>query len=332
MRESKSIKYNSRALELSAPNLTIGVLMGGWSPEREISLMSGKKVADSLRRQGFKVVEMDIGHNPLEVEQKFIPALSKIGVAFIALHGVPGEDGSIQGMLEVLGIPYTGSGVMASSICMNKIITKKVLTASGIRVPKHVKMPNPSSKIQVNEIKKALGAHPWIVKPVSCGSSVGIRLVKEESELEPAFNKTVEECKEAFIEEFIHGNEVTVGILGDEVLPVAELRPKAEFFDYYAKYTPGVTEDIIPAPIPDEIYKEVQQIGLHAHRAVGCEGFSRVDMRIKDTKIYVLEINSIPGLTDMSILPMEAAHIGISYDEVVYRILEDALNRSGKLI
>ncbi|MBI4723402.1 MAG: D-alanine--D-alanine ligase [Candidatus Stahlbacteria bacterium] len=310
-------------------NKIIGVLMGGWSTERKISLKSGTKVANSLRHQGFKVVEIDIGHNPVEMRANLV-SLNKIDIAFIALHGVPGEDGTIQGMMEIMGIPYTGSGVMASAICMNKIITKKLLIINNIKVPKYVKPTRPDAecigktpnpKPQTPNPKDVLGSPPWVVKAVNGGSSLGVKIVKKEKDLKPTFNELKKEYGELFIEEFIPGIEVTVGILGNMALPVAELVPGSEFFDYYAKYTPGVTQEIIPARLPDTVYKKVQKIGLQSHIAVGCKGISRVDMIVNNTDIYVLEINSIPGLTDMSVLPMEAANIGISYDEVVFKIL-----------
>jgi len=301
-------------------NKRIGVLMGGWSPEREISLKSGKKVAESLKRQGFKVVEIDVGHNLADVLEK-----EKIDIAFIALHGVPGEDGTVQGLLEILGIPYTGSGVMASAISINKIITKVILQASRIRVPRYIKL-----QIDFKKAIEKIGGPPWIVKPVSCGSSVGVEIVKEPEALESTFNRIKEKYQDAFIEEFIQGREITVGILGEDVLPVVEHVPKSEFFDYRAKYTPGVTEEIIPAKLPEKVYKEAQSFALRSHRAIGCNSFSRVDMMVKDNKVWVLELNSIPGLTDISVLPAEAEQSGISYDEVIYRILESAIQRDSK--
>ena len=303
-------------------NKRIGVLMGGWSPEREISLKSGRKVAESLNRQGFRVIEIDVGQGLASILRK-----EKIDIAFIALHGVPGEDGTVQGLLEILGIPYTGSGVLASAISMNKVITKMVLQANGIRVPRYIKFKVKSEKFKVDlkKVTEEIGSPPWIVKAVSGGSSVGVEIVKKPEDLESTFNKIKEKYQDAFIEEFIEGREITVGILGDEVLPVAELVPKSEFFDYRAKYTPGITEEIIPAQLPKGVYEEAQSFAIRSHRAIGCRGFSRVDMMVKDNKPCVLEVNSIPGLTDMSVLPMEAKHIGITYDEVIYRILESAI-------
>ena len=294
--------------------------MGGWSSEREISLESGRKAAESLRKQGFKVTEIDVGRNLASVLKE-----EKIEIAFIALHGVPGEDGTVQGLLEILGIPYTGSGVMASAISMNKIITKVVLQENGIKVPKHYQLKTQDSKLKVEDVIETLGLPPYIVKTVNGGSSVGVEIVKNPDDLESTFNRIKEKYQDVFIEEFIKGREITVGILSDEVLPVAELITKNEFFDYHAKYTSGITEEIIPAKLPEKIYKKAQSFAIRSHQAIGCKGFSRIDMMVKDDAIWVLEVNSIPGLTDMSILPMEAKHIGISYAEVIYRMLESAI-------
>ncbi|MDI6840160.1 MAG: D-alanine--D-alanine ligase [bacterium] len=298
-----------RALSTS---MKIGVLMGGWSWEREISLRSGKMVANSLRRQGFKVVEIDVDYNIVSTLKK-----AKIDIAFVALHGVPGEDGTIQGLLDILGIPYTGSGVLASSISINKIITKKVLIASGITVPKYF-----YGNFNLNRIKKTLGPPPWVIKPVSSGSSLGVNIVNKAKELKSIFEKVKREYKDAFIEEFIHGPHITVGILADKPLPVLELAPKSGFYNYEAKYTKGLTDFIIPARLPNKVYKEAQEIAIRTHNAIGCSGFSRVDMIVSDNTPYVLEINSIPGLTDISDLPAEAEYAGISYDDVIYKILE----------
>ncbi len=294
--------------------------MGGWSSEREISLVSGRKAAESLRKQGFKVTEIDVGRNLASVLKK-----EKIEIAFMALHGVPGEDGTVQGLLEILGIPYTGSGVMASAISMNKIITKVVLQENGIKVPKDYQLKTQDSKLKVEDVIEVLGLPPYIVKTINGGSSVGVEIVKNPDDLESTFNRIKEKYQDVFIEEFIKGREITVGILSDEVLPVAELITKNEFFDYQAKYTSGITEEIIPAKLPEKIYKKAQSFAIRSHQAIGCKGFSRIDMMVKNDDIWVLEVNSIPGLTDMSILPMEAKHIGISYAEVIYRMLESAI-------
>lgn len=323
-------------------NKRIGVLMGGWAPEREISLKSGKNVSDSLRRQGFEVVEIDIDHNlPLVLQEK------KIDIAFLALHGVPGEDGSVQGLLEIMEIPYTGSGILGSAVSMNKITTKEILLARNIPTPRYF-----YGDFDIKKIIETVGNPPLIVKAVDSGSSLGVELVKELSKLESTFNKIKNEYGSVFIEEYIKGMQITVPILEDKVLPVIELVPKNEFFDYEAKYTHGLTDFVIPARLPEELYKKAQDIALRSHFATGCKCFSRADMIIpavggsapggKDSTPFsgargatargatpsepvVLEINSIPGLTEISTLPASAERAGISYDEVVYKILSSAV-------
>lgn len=296
----------------------IGVLMGGWSQEREISLKSGKMVSEALKRQGFQVTEIDVDRNIAEMLK-----IKEIDIAFIVLHGVPGEDGTIQGLFEILGIPYTGSGVLASSISMNKIMTKKILQSSGIPVPKYF-----HGNINLDTIKKVVGDPPYVVKPVALGSSIGVHIIRNIDNLEDTFYKVKKEHNNAFVEEFIDGVTVTCGILGKEPLPLLELVSKREFYDYKAKYTKGLTEFIIPARLDADVYKKTQEIALMTHKIVGCRGFSRVDMMVKGENVYVLEINSIPGLMELSDLPAEAKHIGISYDEVILRILEEAHSRT----
>ncbi len=308
-------------------NKHIGVLMGGWSPEREISLKSGKMVSEALKRQGFQVTEIDVDRNIAEMLK-----IKEIDIAFIVLHGVPGEDGTIQGLLEILGIPYTGSGVLASSISMNKIITKKILQSSGIPVPKYF-----HGNINLDTIKKVIGELPYVVKPVASGSSIGVHIIRNIKDLEDTFYKVKKEHTDAFVEEFIDGMDVTCGILCGEPLPLLELVSRREFYDYKAKYTKGLTEFIIPARLDADVYKKTQEIAFMTHKIIGCKGFSRVDMMVsaqgrsasggKEKNIYVLEINSIPGMMELSDLPAEAKHIGISYDEVVRRILEEAHSR-----
>lgn len=304
----------------------IGVLMGGWSQEREISLKSGKMVSEALKRQGFQVTEIDVDRNIAEMLK-----VEKIDIAFIVLHGVPGEDGTIQGLLDILGIPYTGSGVLASSISMNKIMTKKILQFSNIPVPKYFPDCRQASygDINLDIIKKVVGDPPYVVKPVALGSSIGVHIIRNIDNLEDTFYKVKKEHTDAFVEEFIDGVTVTCGILGKKPLPLLELVSKREFYDYKAKYTKGLTEFIIPARLEDDVYKRTQEIALMTHKIIGCRGFSRVDMMVKGENVYVLEINSIPGLMELSDLPAEAKHIGISYDEVVLKILEETI-QNGK--
>lgn len=309
-------------------NKRIGVLLGGWSREREISLRSGKLVASSLRRQGFQVTEIDVDRNLAEVLRR-----EKVEVAFIALHGKPGEDGTIQGLLETLGVSYTGSGVLASALSLNKVAAKRVFDSAGIRSPAY---ECPSDQEDLSRFSQSVLDQfglPLVVKPVEEGSSIGVHIVREGEDLERVITRTSEEYGGIYVERFIQGMTATVGILGTRgkarALPVLELVPKREFYDYEAKYTKGLTEFIIPARLPGEVYQEVQEIALKAHNAVGCWGFSRVDMVVgEDGTAWVLEVNSIPGLMELSDLPAEAKAAGISYDEVIFEILTSAIRPS----
>ena len=302
----------------------IAVLMGGRSGEREVSLRSGKKVLDSLKSQGFKAV-------PLEPDAKLIDNIYKnrIDIAYIMLHGKYGEDGTIQGLLEHFNIPYTGSRVLASALAMNKVASKRIFFATGIPTPQYMTIdPDVDIKKQCEKIKRIFPL-PLVVKPTSEGSSLGVTIVKEEDDLEKVLTDTIKKFKDVFIEEYIKGKEVTVGILGTgedlTALPVLELRPKAEFYDYKAKYTEGGTDFILPAKLPKDLYKHTQETALRAHRALGCHGVSRVDIIIKGSHTpYVHDVNTIPGMTDRSDLPAEAQCAGISFDELVVKILESA--------
>jgi len=301
--------------------LNIAVLMGGRSSERDVSLRSGKNVLNSLKKQGFKNVhKLDLGDDLLYNLRK-----NKIQAAFIALHGKFGEDGCVQGLLEMAGIPYTGSGVLASALAMNKVQAKKIFQAKGIATPNYSEINIYSDIKKEAERIERIFPYPLVVKPVSEGSSVGVTIVKEEDNLSGILAAAVDEFKDVFIEEYIKGKEVTVGILGEEALPVLELVPRSEFYDYKAKYTKGGTEFILPARLSKPLYHKVQQTALAAHRALGCRGFSRVDIIVSSDHVpYVHEVNTIPGLTDLSDLPAEAAHAGISFDELILRILKSA--------
>lgn len=300
----------------------IAVLCGGRSSERDVSLRSGKRVFDSLKKQGFKVVQIDPAKNFVEQLKK-----NKIEIAFIALHGKWGEDGTVQGLLELHNIPYTGSGVLASALAMNKVAAKLIFQAKGIPTPNFYEIDANSDIKKLAEKVVRLFPFPLVVKPVSEGSSVGVTIVNEGDNLEGILKSTIDEHKDVFIEEFVKGKEVTVGILGDEALPILELSPKNEFYDYESKYTPGGCQFILPARLNKGLTKKVQETALKAHRALGCRGFSRVDIIVTDAHIpFVHEVNTIPGLTDLSDLPAEAKEAGISFDELVVRILKSALS------
>ncbi len=301
----------------------IGVIMGGWSSEREISLLSGRNILESLKRQGFDAYGLDLqGPEDLSKIRK-----ENMDVAFIILHGKPGEDGTIQGYLELLGIPYTGSGVEASAIGMDKILTKKIFKQEGIPTPPWVEI-NPSNiKKSIEKALKELGL-PLILKPRREGSSVGVKILKREKEILPEVKKALSNFEEAFLEKYIPGVIATVGILRDQVLPILELRPKTrEFYDYEAKYTKGETEFIIPAQLPKDVTQKIKKYAYKGFKAIGCRGFARLDLVVKERKYpYFLEINTLPGMTDLSDLPAEAKAVGLSYDDVVLEILKDVFH------
>jgi len=292
----------------------IGVLYGGWSSEREISILSGRRVASALENRGYEVVEIDVGRDIADVLSN-----NHIDMAYVMLHGKPGEDGTIQGLLETVGIPYTGSGVLASALAINKVLTKKVFQFSEILTPEF-KYPVNSDKIPFDP--------PYLIKPVSEGSSVGMTLVRDKEQHRKAISKA-REYGDSFAEKYINGKEITIGILGDLALPILELVPKKEFYDYEAKYTKGMTEFIIPARLDDAMTKKSKEIALKAHRALGCRDFSRVDFVVERGNAYVIEVNTIPGMTELSDIPAEARAMGIEYDELVEQILKLALERYG---
>ncbi|MEW6097219.1 MAG: D-alanine--D-alanine ligase [bacterium] len=302
----------------------IGVLMGGNSREREVSFRSGNNVLDSLLRQGLQAWALD------PAENGFIERLSEIDIAFIALHGRYGEDGCMQGLLELLNIPYTGSGVLASALGMNKVAAKRIFDACGIPTPKYYTFNSGNGLNRECEQVLRNFDLPVVAKPTSEGSSIGVTIIKEEKEVHNVIEELIAEFNDAFIEEFIAGTEVTVGILGygDDIqaLPILELVSKNEFYDYQAKYTKGMTEFIIPARLPAEVYNKTQEIALNAHLALGCHGFSRVDIMVGKTGIpYVHDVNTIPGLTDLSDLPACAKAVGISYDELIIKMLYSSI-------
>lgn len=306
-------------------NKKIAVLCGGRSGEREVSLRSGKRVHDSLISQGFSSVIID-------TKDDFIPRLKQenVDIACIMLHGTFGEDGCIQGLLETIGIPYTGSKVLASSLGMNKVASKRVWQALGIPTPNYAVIDRSADiAAQCADILKYF-PFPLVVKPVSEGSSLGVTIMKDSAGFVDVVMSTAQQFGDVFIEEFINGVQVTVGILeggdGLRTLPVLELRPKTDFYDYEAKYTKGMTEFILPAELPRQVYRNCQLTASKAFKALSCRGFARIDMIVdRDGMPFVHDANTIPGMTDLSDLPAQAAADGISYDELVLRILESAL-------
>lgn len=298
--------------------------MGGWSSEREISLRSGQNIYTSLKRQGFNCVAIDLGKNfPAQIER------ARIDIAFIILHGKPGEDGTIQGYLDLKGITYTGSGMVASAVGMDKIISKRLFQSAKIPTPNYIHIPADFDiNACVKQAEKSFG-YPMMLKPRFEGSSVGIQLIRQPNpkSLNAQIKKARKKFGEIFLEQYIEGMIATVGIVGKKVLPILELVPKKqEFYDYKAKYTKGETEFIIPARLPKSISKRIQNLAFEAHKLIGCKGFSRVDLVVdKDNQPYFLELNTLPGMTELSDLPAQAATIGISYDELVKEILLSSL-------
>ena len=302
----------------------VAVLMGGWSAEREISLRSGKACADALERSGFQVSRIDVDR-----EVAATLRVRKPDVALNVLHGRPGEDGTLQGLLEVLGIPYSHSGVLASALAMKKDIAKSVLKAAGVSVPVGMVVA------RAEAAKRHLLPLPYVIKPVAEGSSVGVFIVREDHKHPPqeltrpdwAFGDHV------LIEPYIPGKELTCAVMGDQVLGVIEIVPTVKFYDYEAKYAPGGSKHLLPAPIAAEAYREVQRLALAAHRALGCRGVTRSDFRFDDSAgtakgLFCLEVNTQPGMTETSLVPELAAHIGISFADLVRWMVEDAsLNR-----
>jgi D-alanine-D-alanine ligase len=296
----------------------VAVLMGGWSAERDVSLSSGKACAEALRAEGFSVTEVDVQRNIASHLEELKP-----DVCFNALHGPFGEDGCIQGILEVLNIPYTHSGVLASSMAMNKKIAKEIIGAAGV--------PIASDKI-VKRGEAALGhlkLPPYVLKPVADGSSVGIFIVKDIETPPPGADILAagSEDDDMIIEEFVDGLELTCGVLGNRALDVTEIRSDAhEFYDYDAKYAPGGSQHILPAEISPNIYQFIQKWTLTAHTALGCRGVSRADFRYDEKKdlLVCLEVNTQPGMTATSLLPEMAEKAGWSFNELVRWILEDA--------
>ncbi|URD59646.1 D-alanine--D-alanine ligase [Sphingomonas sp. KRR8] len=304
-------------------DLHVVVLMGGWSSEREVSLMSGKGVANALRERGWsRISELDMGRDVAERLNQLKP-----DVVFNALHGHPGEDGTVQGMLELMGIPYTHSGVTTSAIAIDKELTKLLLVPAGVRMPKGV-MVRSETLHERDPLPR-----PYVLKPVNEGSSVGVAIVTDESNYgQPIARESKgpwQEFEELLAEPFIAGHELTVAVLGDEALCVTELKPKVGFYDFDSKYTDGLTEHVCPAQVPDEIAQSMLDMALTAHRALGCKGASRSDFRWDDAQgeagVYVLEVNTQPGMTPLSLVPEQARQRGIDYGELVERLIAEAL-------
>ena len=300
----------------------VAVLMGGWSAEREVSLRSGKACADALERNGYRISRVDVGRDIATVLRTLKP-----DAAFNVLHGTPGEDGTLQGILEILAIPYTHSGVLASALAMQKDVAKVVMAAAGVPVPEG----------KVVDAAEAAKAHalpqPYVIKPVAEGSSVGVFIVTEEHRHPPQeLTRADWPYPRVLVERYIPGKELTCAVMGDRALDVIEIVAATRFYDYEAKYAPGGSKHILPAQISPAVYQEVRRLALAAHHALGCRGVSRADFRYDDRRgtegLACLEVNTQPGMTETSLVPELAAYVGMPFDELVRWMVEDAsLNR-----
>jgi D-alanine-D-alanine ligase len=297
----------------------VGVLLGGLSKEREISLKSGQAVLDALLVKGYDAVPVDVGRDVDAALQD-----KGVEVAFLALHGRYGEDGSIQGLLEIRGIPYTGSSVLASALAMDKYLTKELVRRIGIAVPDDYFFDAVSDDLKTF-LKKNTFSYPLIVKPSREGSTIGIARVEDDSQLQAAITAAARLDSRVLVEKFVQGREVTVGILNGQPLPVLEVRPKKGFYDFEAKYTVGATEYFCPADLPPALASRLQEDSLKVYRLLSCEGVARADFIISESQTpYFLEINTLPGMTATSLVPKAARAAGISFEDLVEKILLSA--------
>jgi D-alanine-D-alanine ligase len=301
--------------------LTVALLAGGISSEREVSLHSGEQVYAALNKDKYHILKYD----PQSDLARLVQDAPEIDIAMIILHGPFGEDGTVQGLLELLNIPYQGSGVLGSALAMNKVVTKQLYEKAGLPViPYHVYDRDDS--VDVEKCTSQIGL-PLVVKPVEAGSSVGMSIVKSAADLQGAIAKAGEFDKAILVESYIEGTELTAGVIGNkelDALPIIEIIPDEahEFFDYEAKYTAGVTREICPARINEELTQKAQSYAKIAHRSLFCKGYSRTDMILKDDEIYALETNTIPGMTATSLFPQAAQKAGMSFSQVLDKLIE----------
>ncbi|MEO5989429.1 MAG: D-alanine--D-alanine ligase [Candidatus Eisenbacteria bacterium] len=327
--------------------MKVAVLMGGRSAEREISLRSGQGIAAALRNLGHDVTSVDgadgrvlpagdeesaapkreaILKLPLSAMLSALqtPAVLESDVVFIALHGTYGEDGTVQAALELAGKVYTGSGVLASAVAMDKAMTKRVFEREALPTP-HWMVIEAGVMGRALDVK-LLGGYPLVVKPNAEGSTLGLTIVRHPSEFEPAIHKAAEHDTQVLVEQFIEGRELTVAVIGEQAFPVVEIRPKSGFYDYAAKYTKGATEYDCPADLDKELAKHVRELATESCQVLGCRGAARVDLILNDAdEPYILEVNTIPGMTPTSLVPMAAKAKGLSYDQLVGRMLDLAV-------
>lgn len=337
--------------------MNIAVLLGGTSSERYVSMASGKGIAQALADAGHTVSVYDVAlgasarvdPDTLELPTQVAPTYEELqafshaeiitaiqslpvdlDVVFLALHGAPGEDGTVQSILELLGRPYTGSGILASALAMDKAMSKRVFEHYAIPTPRWFQLP--SERASLEELRSNVDyytAYPVVVKPNDGGSTVGLTIVDDEAGLMAAYELASKYSKTVLFEEFIEGRELTVAILGEESLPVVEIRPKSGIYDYANKYTAGRTEYFCPAELPRAIEEELRELARRAHNALGCTGYSRVDFRLdNDGAPYCLEVNTLPGMTATSLVPKAAAAAGLDYGALCERIISLALEKS----
>jgi D-alanine-D-alanine ligase len=301
--------------------LTVALLAGGISSEREVSLHSGEQVYEALDKNKYSIIKYD----PKTDLLRLIQDASKIDIAMIILHGPYGEDGTVQGLLDLLKIPYQGSGVLGSALAMNKVVTKQLYERAGLPVPPYVVYEG-NGTVDAAECVSQIGL-PLVVKPAAAGSSVGMTIVKSAAGLQPAIGKAREQDSAVLVESYIAGTELTGGVIGNnqlEALPLIEIIPDKshDFFDYEAKYTAGASQEICPARINEELTRKAQNYAKIAHRALFCRGYSRTDMILKDDEVYVLETNTIPGMTATSLFPQAAQKAGMSFSQVLDKLIE----------
>lgn len=333
---------------MSNKEITVALLLGGTSPEKEVSKATGKSIYEALNELDYqvKVINPAYGLNqPKEIAKYFsekefteisirnyIEVINStlfddVDIAFLALHGKWGEDGTVQSLLELRGIKYTGSKILASALAMNKYMSKIMFQHFDVNTPKWfiVKKEESDIKLIREKIKKFFG-YPCIIKPNDQGSTIGLTVCRGDIEVEKGINDALQFSNVVLIEEYISGREMTVGIIGQQVLPVLEIKPKSGLYDYKSKYTSGMSEYVVPAVIPPKIAEHLQQQALLAYNSVGCENYARIDFRLtKDYKTYCLEVNTLPGMTNLSLVPKMANACGITFTELIDRIIKYSL-------
>jgi D-alanine-D-alanine ligase len=325
--------------------MKVVVLMGGTTAERLVSLSTGTGIAAALRRLGHQVVSIDAANGRLlspgnegeSAAQKLdvseaetagalvqVPEVSEAEMILIALHGGPGEDGTLQAVLDLAGRPYTGSGRLASGLAMNKAMSKRLFEHAGIPTPRWMVLPREGGPPEAADLEP-VGGLPAVVKPNDQGSTVGLTIVREPRDLSQAFAEAARHSDWILVESYIPGRELTVAMLGDEPLPLVEIIPQGGLYDYTRKYTPGASRYEVPAQLPTKLAERIQELGQRAFQVLGCRGVGRVDLRLSpEERPYILEVNTVPGMTPTSLVPMAAEAVGVSYDQLVDRMVKMA--------